>query len=64
MDQYYEDSLLPTASWLTYLQGMKYRKENQYFICVLLFVYMCLSLCLSGPVDAPEGRSWPIVVFI
>lgn len=63
MALYYEISILPTACWFTYLLEMEYRKETQYFICVVHFVYMCLSLYLSGPVYAPVGRSWPNAVF-
>ena len=45
---------LPTESWFSYLLEVEYRGENQYFICVLHFVYMCLSPYLSDPIYTPE----------
>ena len=44
MAWYYETSVLPTATWFTYLLEMEYKKENQYFICVLPFVYVSQSV--------------------
>lgn len=55
MAWYYEDSILPIASWLTYLLEIKCRKENILFVYSILFIHVLVSTSLAQFMSQTDG---------